>query len=129
MLTDFYVRCSQSEGFKLLLNDSDDKTSSDDLRIYPIVAPEGVAYPYIVYNTITSNPFNVLKGKPVAESVWVQVDIYAKDYVSCLMLAQVLREELIDQCYMQLNLETFDDETKSYRISHDLDFITSTNFR
>ncbi|MGQ7243705.1 tail completion protein gp17 [Salinicola sp. V024] len=129
MLTDFYVRCAQSEGFKLLLNDSDDKTSSDDLRIYPVVAPEGVAYPYIVYNTITSNPFNVLKGKPVAEAVSVQVDIYAKDYVSCLMLAQVLREELIDQCYMQLNLETFDDETKSYRISHDLDFITSTDFR
>lgn len=67
--------------------------SSVDSRIYPELAPEGAAMPYIVYSVIGNSPMDTKKNTPVDEA---QVEVFSVDdgYSECMALADAVRTAL-----------------------------------
>lgn len=62
-------------------------------RIYPELAKEGVAMPYIVYSVVSNSPSDTKDGTPIDEA---QCEIFsvAETYQSCNNLADKVRAAL-----------------------------------
>lgn len=64
--------CLQSSAVTALLG------TGTDMRLYSFgEAPQGVTKPYAVWQIVSGNPENYLAGRPDADSVTLQVDVYA----------------------------------------------------
>lgn len=99
-----------------------------DPRLYPWGwnddGKSPVAYPYAVFQVVTGNPENYLAGRPDADSVTLQVDVYAKTAASARNVAAALREAIELDCYItSWRGEDRDTETKSFHIGFDTDWI------
>ncbi|AKI27757.1 DUF3168 domain-containing protein [Moraxella catarrhalis] len=59
-----------------------------DSRVYPLFVPESVGQrpPYIVYQTISTQPDNTLDGITGHEWINIQIDVYHNDYDDMLAL-------------------------------------------
>lgn len=89
-------------------------------RIYPVIAPQGGAAPYIVYTRISSAPNADLSGATDAENHRVQVDVYADTFADVHALADAAQVALNDAGMpLGVNLDTQDQDTGLYRISFD----------
>lgn len=78
--------------YNLLVNDAD----VSDLvlgRIYPELAKEGVAMPYIVYSVVSNSPSDTKDGTPIDEA---QCEIFSvgQTYQACNNLADKVRAAL-----------------------------------
>jgi hypothetical protein len=91
-------------------------------KVYPLVAPEKVTAPYIVYSRISSTPENTLDGGSTIDLVRIQVDTYANTYSACKNLAESVRvamESGVVKSTMQTDQDLFEPDLKVYRISQD----------
>lgn len=89
-------------------------------RVYPIVAPEGTAAPYIIYTRISSAPTVDLSGATRAEDHRVQVDVYADTFAGVHTLADAAQAALADAGMpLGVNLDTQDQDTGLFRVSFD----------
>jgi len=106
------------------------------VRLYPAGqntdAP--VVYPYAVWQLIGGAPVSYLAGRPDADSYTLQVDVYCDDKPNTNGLARVrdaaaaLRDAIELSCYVtSWRGESRDAETKSFRISFDVDWIVPRN--
>lgn len=68
-------------------------------RIYPGVAPQGVARPYAVYNIISEEPIYHLGGESAATRRMIQFDIYGLTALSCRTVEVALRTLLSGQVF------------------------------
>jgi len=102
---------------------------SNPVRCYPFgEAPQGVQGPYVVWQLVTGSPDNYLKQSPDTDSFSVQIDIYSKDAEQCRFVATAFRDALQSVSYItRWGGESRDNVTKKYRVSFDVDFITSRN--
>lgn len=98
-----------------------------DIRFYPFGrAPQGVTYPYAVYQTISGTPQNVMDQTPDMDYFGVQVDVYATPTQGQRVARGVL-EALRDAIEPYAHItswrsESVDPDTKSYRIGFDCDW-------
>ena len=78
--------------YNLLVNDAavNAQTAS---RIYPELAKEGVAMPYIVYSVVSNSPSDTKDGTPIDEA---QCEIFSvgQSYQACNNLADKVRAAL-----------------------------------
>lgn len=91
-------------------------------KVYPLVAPEKVAAPFIVYSRIASTPENTLDGGSTIDLVRIQVDTYASTYSACKSLADSVRVQMesgVVKSTMQTDQDLFEPDLKLYRISQD----------
>ena len=91
-------------------------------KVYPLVAPEKVVAPYIVYSRISSTPENTLDGGSTIVLVRIQVDTYANTYSACKNLAESVRVAMeggVVKSTMQTDQDLFEPDLKVYRISQD----------
>ncbi|QQE90486.1 DUF3168 domain-containing protein [Azotobacter chroococcum] len=97
---------------------------SNPTRLYPFgEAPQGVVYPYVVWQTITGSPEKYLAGRPDMDGYTLQVDVYADTGSSARAVAAALRDAIELQAYVtRWGGESVDPETKRYRISFDVDW-------
>ena len=65
------------------------KAGSTDagVRVYPVIASQGVTRPYIIYQRITANSENVLSGNAGLVNTRLQIDAYADTYAAVQALA------------------------------------------
>jgi hypothetical protein len=92
-------------------------------RCYPMVAPDPVAKPYIVYQVISDVMENTLKGYSGCSSKRVQVDIYHNVYGGVKTLMELVRTSMsVATNIKNVHLSTqdlYEDEAHLYRISMD----------
>lgn len=54
--------------------------SPETFRVYAMVMPQGVTYPAVRYQNISSEPQNTLNGEPDLRNDRIQIDSYSDDY-------------------------------------------------
>lgn len=91
-------------------------------RVYPAIAPDGAAAPFLVYTRISAVPATTFAGRPIANTRF-QVDIYASTYAN----AQTTRDATVAaldawavRSVILSEADIFEDETKTHRVSLDL---------
>lgn len=63
-------------------------------RVYPIVAPQGAALPYITYQKIAGNTVNNLSGADATSNGLYQIDCWAASYSGVKALADSVRSAM-----------------------------------
>lgn len=95
-------------------------------RLYPFgEAPQGVAYPYAVWQTVGGAPESYLAGRPDLDGYRLQVDVYAETGSSARAVAEALRDAIeLNANITRWGGESSDSETGRCRISFDVDWLT-----
>lgn len=95
------------------------------VRLYPFgEAPQGVIYPYAVWQLVSGSPENYLGDRPDADSFTVQIDVYADTATSARNVAKALRDAIEPVAYVtSWRGESRDPDTKKYRFSFDVAWI------
>lgn len=99
-------------------------------RVYPLVAPQDVVMPYIVYSVISVTPDHTKGTSSVADKVRVQIDMIGKDLDALNTIASSVRDalDLFSGSSNSVNVSTsrFDsenmfyfDDTRLYSITQD----------
>ena len=93
-----------------------------DSRVYPLIAPENVLTPYIVYTRVAMIPENTLDGKASIDLVRMQIDVYGSSYALAKSLAESTRfalENASIKATIQSDVDFFETDLKIYRVSQD----------
>ena len=100
---------------------------SDPLRVYMFgMAPDGVTYPYAVWQVVGGAPENYINDLPDIDSFNVQVDVYATSAEQARQCAMALRDAFEPYAHVvSWRGESKDDETGSFRSGFDLDWWTN----
>ena len=69
-------------------------TSLVSTRIYPLIAPEGSAWPFIIYQRIGSSHEHNMSGSSGLVTATVQIDAYAEAYSSAKSIGAAIRNVL-----------------------------------
>ena len=96
------------------------------VRFFPFgAAPQSVALPYAVWQTVGGSPENYLGNLPDADVCTVQVDVYAADPDSAAAATLALRDAIEPHAHItRWGGESRDPETNNYRVSFDVDWWT-----
>jgi hypothetical protein len=60
-------------------------------NIFPIIIPQGTAFPCISYQRISGMPANTLSGHSGLEEIDLQIDVWAKTYTEAKAIAKAVR--------------------------------------
>lgn len=98
---------------------------ANPVRLFPAgEAPEGVEYPYAVWQTIYGAPENLLGDAPGADGWGLQVDVYASTLSAARVVAEAIRDAVEEVAYIAAwRGESRDSETRNYRYSFDIDWL------
>lgn len=91
-------------------------------KVYPLVAPEKVVAPFIVYTRIASTPQNQLNGSATLDQVRIQVDTYANTYSAVKALGVQVRSAIEGssaKATLQTEQDFYEPELKLYRLTQD----------
>lgn len=104
-----------------------DLLGSNPLRFFEFgLAPQGVAKPYGVWQSVSGSPETYLAGRPDAETHTIQIDIYADSSSKAREVAAAIEYAIELQCNItRYGGMSRDPETMNYRISMDVTWITS----
>jgi hypothetical protein len=109
---------SMLENFAALVSGA---TDAGD-RIYPQVAPDGVARPFIVYQRINTNTENVLSGSSGLLNTRLQVDVFAATYAQAQQIALAIANLMASWSTPNVSIvsqDFFEDEVKLHRVMTD----------
>jgi hypothetical protein len=81
-----YSRLAQDSALSALIAD----------RVYPVMAPQGVAAPYLVYLKVVEMASGTLCAQDPMVRDLFQFDSYAKTFKQALLIAKAMRASLID---------------------------------
>ncbi|WP_313135556.1 tail completion protein gp17 [Stutzerimonas nitrititolerans] len=97
---------------------------TDPTRLYPFgEAPEGVADPYAVWQTIDGVPGNYLGSRPDIDLFALQVDVYGNSADSARQAGAALRDAIELHAHItRWGGERKDPATGRYRLSFDVDW-------
>jgi len=97
---------------------------SNPVRCYPFgSAPQGVALPYVVWQSIPGRPENYLGDLPDVDKFGIQVDVYGMTESSSRAVAQSLRDVIEPVAHITAwRGESTDPETLHKRFSFDVDW-------
>lgn len=111
--------CSQAAAVTVLLG------TGVNLRLYSFgEAPQDVAKPYAVWQLVNGEPENYLAGRPDADSVTLQIDVYGATGTSVRQVRDAIRDAIELSAYVtRWGGEGRDPATKNYRASFDVDWI------
>ncbi|WP_054925836.1 DUF3168 domain-containing protein [Pseudomonas sp. NBRC 111142] len=111
--------CNESTTVTALLG------AGTNLRLYSFgEAPEGVTKPYAVWQVVSGSPENFLAGRPDADSITLQLDVYGTTGVSVRQVRDAIRDAIELHAYVtRWGGEGRDPTTKNYRTSFDVDWI------
>ena len=91
-------------------------------RVYPLIAPDGAARPYIVFQRISANAQNVLSGTSGLSNTRVQVSVYATTYAQAQEIAagiDALMAGWSVQNVSILSQDFYEPDAKLHRVSSD----------
>ena len=89
-------------------------------KIYPVVMPEGVTVPALVYQKVGTTVVNSLEGFSGIESIRMQFSCYAPTLIGAKQLAQAVSAALdgstVLKCVRIMEMDGQDPETKNFRV-------------
>ena len=91
-------------------------------RCYPLIAPDSVAKPYIIYQIISDVQFNDLDGFAGLSQKRCQIDVYHTSYGAVKTLAASIKTSMATALSQSVHLSSRDlheTDTQLYRISMD----------
>src|SRR5690625_277380 len=89
------------------------------------VVGQDVTRPYVVYQSISGDPYNTLFCPPDTDIISIQVDVYATDKAGAKNLSIAVRKALEASSYMISGPRVqHEEETRLFRVSMDFDFHT-----
>lgn len=91
-------------------------------RVFPLVAPDAVVRPYIVYQRITSNDENVMSGVSGLYNTRMQIDAYADTYMGAISLASQIDVLMVGWSTQNVSLgqqDLYESDVKLFRIEVD----------
>lgn len=97
-------------------------------RMFPIVAPQSVARPYVTYQRITGTPMTDLDGLDGAlAEIRVQIDAFASGFEAARALAELIRVRLQTAtaafaAVTNFDQDFFEDDVRLYRVALDVSF-------
>lgn len=96
----------------------------DIIRLYSFgEAPEKVTKPYAVWQLINGSPENYLAGRPDADGLTLQVDVYGKTADSARQVRDTIRDAIELHAYVtRWGAESRDPTTNSFRTTFDADW-------
>jgi len=117
MLSPVFTSCEHDADVKAQLGSSP--------RIYAFgAAPDGVASPYVIWQTVSGTPENVLHGAPEYDNYRVQITVYAKSQADAVNAARAVRDRLERVAdVVSYNGEGRDPDTKEFSYSFDVAFL------
>ena len=114
--------------FQVCANDAAVKAvlGASPVRLYPFgEAPQAVAKPYAVWQTLGGSPENYLGQRPDIDHFAIQVDVYADTAAAARAAAMALRGAVEPHAHItRWGGESRDPETTAYRVSFDVDWWT-----
>lgn len=90
--------------------------------VYPVIAPDLVAKPYIVYQRVSVNSENVLSGNSGLVNSRVQIDVYATTFAQVVTIAAQIDALMAGwsvQNVSVLSQDGYEDAVKLFRITTD----------
>ena len=92
------------------------------VRLYPFSdAPQGVALPYVVWQTVSGLPENYIGNVPDIDSYTLQVDCYATTATAARNVAKAIRDAIETKAHVVAwRGESKDPDTAHYRSSFDV---------
>jgi hypothetical protein len=117
--------------FGLLSATSDvtDIVGTSPVKVFPIVAPQGIKPPYVTYFKVSSDPQNSKDGQPV-DHIRMQIDCYALTYpqledlhaavdAALNLYSGTINGVLVDEIRFETENDTVEEEEDFYRLSAD----------
>lgn len=120
MIASIFSVCAASQVVKDLLG-------TNPVRLYPFgMQDDNIVYPYAVWQNIGGSPENYLNQRPDADRYSLQVDVYGDTDADVIAVAVALRDAIEAKAYItRWGDQSRDPETKRYRYSFDVDWITN----
>lgn len=99
---------------------------TNPVRVFPFGgAPERVKLPYAVWQIVGGTPENYVSNSPDLDTYLVQVDVYGDSANSAQSGAEALRDAIEPNAHIvSWRGASKDNETKHYRYSFDINFLT-----
>lgn len=115
--------------FTLIKSDAgvQSKFGTSPVRVFPFgSAPDGVGLPYAVWQVVSGDPENYITNAPDMDSFLTQIDIYASTATTARDAAKALRDAIEPHAHIVAwRGEQKDPQTKHYRYSFDVKFLTA----
>lgn len=117
MIPPIFETCAADDGVTALLG-------TNPVRLYQFgFAPQNVAKPYAVWQTIGGVPGNYITGLPDHDQIAVQVDVYGITSTEARGVALALRDAIEPHAHITAwRGEDREPETALFRVSFDLDW-------
>jgi len=99
------------------LNDDSGVSALVGTRIYPLMAPQSVVSPYIVYQVINDNSKQCIGGSVYQNDTRFQIDCWSTKYSEVKAIKEAVLSALIGfkSSYSISNMDDYEPETKLYR--------------
>lgn len=118
MITPFYKLCAADAAVVALLG------APPRIYTFGYADDESKVYPYVTFQVVSGLPENFLSGRPDADQISIQIDVWASKPASAQAVASAVRRAIeLDGYITAWRGESRDTETGSYRVSFDADFI------
>lgn len=93
-------------------------------RIYPLVAPDSAAVPYVTYQVIAGESHNKLVGAPDTERKVIQVNCISNTYANAKAVAEAIKAAInVSVGYCTSEGDDYFSQTENYRVRLDLALI------
>ncbi len=107
---------TEMQVYELLKNDTGVKALIN-ARVYPLVAPQNTAKPYITYRVVAGLKIQTMKGDIFQGSYRMQLDCYGTSYASVKAISQAVKSCLVG--FMASNsiniMDDYEDETGLFK--------------
>jgi hypothetical protein len=111
--TDLYTTLSNNSGVTALVG----------ARIYPGLAPESIAKPYLVYELVFGERLNTITGVDDATRKRIQINCHASTYASSKSVSDAVEAALEGDGYLELNYDLYSAQTQLFTAIVDWSFL------
>lgn len=98
--------------------------------VFPTRAPQGQAFPYIVYHVISDAPTDTKDGASELDVARVQISVFASTYASAVSLSDSIRSTIdryrgtvesvvVDKIVFENEMDNYDEDAEVYHRSQD----------
>lgn len=98
-------------------------------RVYPLIAPQNVTVPYLVYQRVSGSPVNEMAGYAGLENPRYQIDVYDDDYAGARALAVKVRTAMnaatVFTALQQSDTDLYEAEASLFRVTMDFSIWTT----
>jgi len=92
-------------------------------RIYPNIAPDNAAVPYLTYQVIVGTAHNLYRGAPASERKVIQIDCIANSYSSAKSISAAVKTALVNVGYLKSERDDYFDQQEYHRVMLDFSLI------